>query len=108
MGRLAEDALGRTPPNDHRLAHTVSSLWRPRRRNTPATSEHIDAPYAQSTRWNACDPRVPGVLHHIEILEAGVSYEGQPYGSLSEGARLITGTRWNGPKFFGLRLEARA
>lgn len=49
-----------------------------------------------------------GVLHHVEILEAGVSYAGQPYGSLSEVARLITGTRWNGPKFFGLRLEVRA
>ena len=49
-----------------------------------------------------------GVLYHVEILEAGVSYAGQSYGSLSEVARLITGTRWNGPKFFGLRLEARA
>lgn len=49
-----------------------------------------------------------GVLHHVEILEAGVCYEGKPYGSLSEVARLITGTHWNGPRFFGLRLEARA
>lgn len=49
-----------------------------------------------------------GVLHHVEILQAGVSYAGQSYGSLSEVARLITGTRWNGPRFFGLRLEVRA
>ena len=49
-----------------------------------------------------------GVLHHVEILKVGVSYAGQLYGSLSEVARLITGTRWNGPRYFGLRLEAGA
>ena len=49
-----------------------------------------------------------GVLHHVEILKVGVSYAGRSYSSLSEVARLITGTRWNGPRFFGLRLEAGA
>lgn len=33
----------------------------------------------------------------------GVSYEEQNYTSLSEIARTITGARWNGPRFFGLR-----
>lgn len=33
----------------------------------------------------------------------GVEYEGQIYKSLSEVARLITGTRWSGPAFFGLK-----
>ena len=36
----------------------------------------------------------------------GVVYRGQRYGSLSEVARLITGTRWSGPLFFGLRKRA--
>jgi hypothetical protein len=37
------------------------------------------------------------------VIESGVVYEGQKYGSLSEVARHITGQRWNGPRFFGLR-----
>ena len=30
-------------------------------------------------------------------------YQGETYASLSQIARLITGARWNGPRFFGLR-----
>jgi hypothetical protein len=37
------------------------------------------------------------------VLEDGFAYAGKTYGSLSEIARLITGARWNGPRFFGLR-----
>ena len=44
-----------------------------------------------------------GVLHQVEIGETGVSYGGREFRSLSEVARLITGVRWNGPRFFGLR-----
>ena len=41
--------------------------------------------------------------YRVTVLEDGFAYEGKTYESLSEIARLITGTRWNGPKFFGLR-----
>jgi hypothetical protein len=44
-----------------------------------------------------------GVKHAVEILEGGVRYGGERYASLSEVARHITGSRWNGPRFFGLR-----
>jgi hypothetical protein len=44
-----------------------------------------------------------GKSHRITVLEDGFAFEGNPYGSLSEVARMITGTRWNGPRFFGLR-----
>ena len=46
-----------------------------------------------------------GQSHRVTVLEDGFAYQGKPYESLSEIARLITGTRWNGPKFFGLRVE---
>jgi hypothetical protein len=46
-----------------------------------------------------------GQSHRVTVLEDGFAYQGKPYESLSEIARLITGTRWNGPKFFGLRAE---
>jgi hypothetical protein len=39
----------------------------------------------------------------VEVVEGGFSYEGRTYRSLSAVASAITGTRWNGPKFFGLR-----
>jgi hypothetical protein len=44
-----------------------------------------------------------GQTHRVTVVENGFAYQGKPYESLSEIARLITGTRWNGPKFFGLR-----
>jgi hypothetical protein len=43
-----------------------------------------------------------GTLHQVMILEEGVLFRGQHYGSLSEVARVITGSRWSGPRFFGL------
>jgi hypothetical protein len=47
-----------------------------------------------------------GVMYTVEIAEAGVRHAGRTYRSLSEVASKITGTHWNGPKFFGLRARA--
>ena len=44
-----------------------------------------------------------GTSHRVTVAESGFVYQGHPYKNLSEIARLITGTRWNGPRFFGLR-----
>lgn len=44
-----------------------------------------------------------GRRHEVVVIDGGALYEGQTYGSLSEVARQITGRRWNGPRFFGLR-----
>lgn len=44
-----------------------------------------------------------GALHRVSVIEAGFSWQGRTYRSLSEVARAITGTNWNGPRFFGLR-----
>ena len=44
-----------------------------------------------------------GRRYEVEILDEGIGYDGERYGSLSEVARKITGTRWNGLRFFGLR-----
>jgi len=44
-----------------------------------------------------------GRRHEVEVLERGFRYRAATYGSLSEVARAITGTRWNGLRFFGLR-----
>jgi hypothetical protein len=44
-----------------------------------------------------------GVEHVVTVTRDGYEYQGQPYQSLSAIARAITGTRWNGRVFFGLR-----
>lgn len=44
-----------------------------------------------------------GVEHHVTVRGEHFEYQGRPYKSLSSIARFITGTRWNGPAFFGFR-----
>jgi hypothetical protein len=44
-----------------------------------------------------------GVEQRVTVLADGFEWEGRRYKSLSAVARAITGTRWNGPMFFGLR-----
>jgi len=44
-----------------------------------------------------------GVVHHVMAVDEGFAWNGTSYRSLSQVARAITGTRWNGPRFFGLR-----
>ncbi len=44
-----------------------------------------------------------GVEHTVTVLQDGYEWQGRPYKSLSAIARAITGTRWNGLVFFGLK-----
>jgi len=64
------------------------------------------------------DPRTPvvgtrlirewnGVEHTITVLKQGFEWQGRHYKSLSAIARAITGTRWNGFRFFGLSNSKR-
>jgi hypothetical protein len=44
-----------------------------------------------------------GQTHEVFVTDRGYEYRGSSYRSLSEIARKITGTRWSGPAFFGLK-----
>lgn len=44
-----------------------------------------------------------GVRHAVEVAEEGYIHDGKVWKSLSQIARHITGSNWNGPRFFGLR-----
>ena len=44
-----------------------------------------------------------GVTHSVTVLGDGFDWRGTRYASLSQIARAITGARWSGPRFFGLR-----
>ena len=48
-----------------------------------------------------------GKSHHVTVLEWGVLYRKRNYRSLSQVARVITGCRWSGPLFFGLRARSK-
>jgi hypothetical protein len=44
-----------------------------------------------------------GTTYRVMVMADGFAYDGKTFASLSEIASGITGTRWNGPRFFGLR-----
>lgn len=44
-----------------------------------------------------------GVTHAVDVVEGGFVWDGQRHSSLSAIARAITGARWSGPRFFGLK-----
>jgi hypothetical protein len=48
-----------------------------------------------------------GVAHTVTVLKEGFEWGGKRYKSLSAVARAVTGTRWNGYRFFGLRERKR-
>ena len=44
-----------------------------------------------------------GAVYQIAVLEKGYAWEGRTYGNLTQIATEITGTKWSGPRFFGLK-----
>jgi len=46
-----------------------------------------------------------GVGHSVTVLEDGFEYDGQNWKSLTAIAHHITGTKWSGPRFFGLMAQ---
>jgi hypothetical protein len=49
-----------------------------------------------------------GVHHRVMVLAEGYAWNGKTFGSLSSVARAITGTNWNGQRFFGLKGKPNA
>lgn len=47
-----------------------------------------------------------GRTHMVDVTENGLLWHGKSYSSLSAIAREITGARWSGPRFFGLRRQS--
>jgi Protein of unknown function (DUF2924) len=49
-----------------------------------------------------------GKLERVTVLEKGFAWNGKSYSSLSQIAKAMTGTAWNGHRFFGLRTARSA
>lgn len=86
---------------------------------TPAMdlSLDVDPPSSPAPRTRR-DPRLPvpgsvitrlwrGREYRLLVRDDGFEIDGRVYGSLSEAARGVTGQRWNGPLFWGLRERRR-
>jgi hypothetical protein len=91
--RLQEKAFGGIKPSAERILQKVAD-------------SHSDAP-----PFTANPPAGAGTVlirewrgrrHRVAVVDQGVVYRDRRYRSLSEVARAITGTRWSGPRFFGL------
>ncbi len=94
--RMQENALGGLTPQTRQILSRVG---------TDASGAHTVAP-SPAPRLSPGTRLVrewQGVTHQVLVLEDGVLYRGQHHRSLSVVARLITGSRWSGPLFFGLR-----
>ena len=101
--RLQEQAFGGLKPAyKRRLRELAESFERNPHRppKTVLSSARIKPGTRLIRQWD-------GQTHQVTVAEAGFEYKGERYKSLSEIARLITGTRWSGPLFFGLKQSQR-
>ena len=64
--------------------------------NTAPASGHLRPGMRLYRSWR-------DTTHEVLVLDEGYSWRAQTFASLSEVARAITGTRWSGPRFFGLK-----
>jgi hypothetical protein len=115
--------FGKEPPSfnraylQSRLAYRIQELayggLKPEiRTRLEALGEQLDGGNVVLRRIRADSRPLPGtrllrewqgIEHVVTVRPDDFEYEGRPYRSLSAIARHITGTRWNGWQFFGLR-----
>ena len=94
--RMQEKALGGLKPSTAKRLKALGEELMSGRKPTDIVVTRPKAGTRIVREWQ-------GRLHEITVLEGGFEYNGQRYRSLSEIAREITGTRWSGPAFFGLK-----
>jgi hypothetical protein len=98
--RLQSDAFGDLDKSIRRILRSgkEDGVGAPFDRRAPQTREGLGlkAGALLVREWN-------GKLERVMILEEGFAWNGGTFGSLSQIAKAMTGTTWNGHRFFGLR-----
>lgn len=97
--RLQERVLGGLKPSTQRVLDRIET-GRSEAALEPISKRRASAGTVLIREWR-------GVSHRVTVLDHDVVYRGRRYKSLSEVARAITGTRWSGPLFFGLKLRTK-
>ncbi len=90
--QLQADTYGALDPKTSRYLRAVAAGSSEAVRPLPA----LKAGMRLMREWN-------GRTHVVDVTEEGILWSGETYSSLSAIARAITGARWSGPRFFGLR-----
>jgi Protein of unknown function (DUF2924) len=98
--RMQERVFGGLKPSVHRLLERASEDAGGQRISRTRPVTRASAGTVLIRDWQ-------GKSHHVTVLDRGVLYRKKNYRSLSQVARVITGCRWSGPLFFGLRGRTR-
>jgi Protein of unknown function (DUF2924) len=94
--RLQEKAFGGLKPATRRLLESVAGRGSEHRTAKSRTRRSAQTGTVLVREWH-------GTKHQVTVLKDGFIFKGKHSESLSKIAREITGTRWSGPLFFGLR-----
>ena len=94
--RLQEKTLGGLKPSTRRLLQRIATDASERRATLSTSAPKLKPGAVLLREWH-------GTSHQVTVLADGVRFRGKRYRSLSQVARMITGSRWSGPLFFGLR-----
>jgi hypothetical protein len=94
--RLQEKAFGGLKPATRGLLETAAGRASEHRTAKLRTKRSAQTGAVLVREWH-------GTKHQVTVLKDGFMFKGKHFESLSKIAREITGTRWSGPLFFGLR-----
>ena len=98
--RLQEKAIGGLKPSTRRLLERWGRNGSERGPLAEPARTRLKAGTVLVREWR-------GVTHRVTVLDDGFDFDGERFRSLSEIARKITGVRWSGPLFFGLKSFAK-
>ena len=98
--RIQENVLGGLKPATRRLLERIAEDARTRKPLKVAPTRKVGPNTILIREWG-------GTRHEVTVVEKGVMFRGKRYRSLSQVARVITGSQWSGPLFFGLRASAK-
>jgi hypothetical protein len=96
--RIQEKAYGGLSRNTQRLLDQLIKAFSAKPNGKMVLPRRIKSGAVLVRQWK-------GKSHRVMVLVDGFAYDGETYASLSEIAGRITGTNWNGPRFFGLRTK---
>ena len=99
--RLKEKAYGGLPSETKRLLDRLVQAYLKNPTGRIELPRRIKPGSVLVRTWNK-------KVYQVMVQENGFAYDGRTFSSLSEVAFVITGTKWNGPRFFGLRSKVKA
>jgi hypothetical protein len=99
--QLQVKVYGGLKPETRRRLKQFYKAFKADPHHTPSSNLGLKPGLVLTREWN-------GTEHRVTVQETGFEYRDEQYGSLSQVARRITGSRWSGPAFFGLKRRRAA